>query len=303
MTALANDILEKYQVRKTKKQKTEFLSFLEGFSKENGYEMKIEKGSLGARNAVFGNPETARVIYSAHYDTCPRLFFPNFITPLSPLLYVLYQLLITALFFSIGFASGALGNFLFGEATGPLISLLVIYLLLGLMMFGPANKHTANDNTSGVITILELMKRMPESEREKAAFILFDFEEVGLVGSSSFALKHKLTSKNILLMNFDCVSDGKDLLFCVKRTAREYADEIEEAFKSSEKFRVKVAKKGFIYPSDQANFKKGVGIAALNRTKSGILYMDKIHTDKDRVFDMDNIDFLVEGSVRLTEMM
>ena len=73
-------VFEKYQVRKTKKQKTEFIKYVENFAKENGYNARIEHGTYNSRNIVVGTPEKAKVIFSAHYDTCPLLPFPNFIT-------------------------------------------------------------------------------------------------------------------------------------------------------------------------------------------------------------------------------
>ena len=38
--------------------------------------------------------------------------------------------------------------------------------------FGKANTHTANDNTSGVITIIEATCNMPEEFRESCMFYL-----------------------------------------------------------------------------------------------------------------------------------
>ena len=56
-----------------------------------------------------------------------------------------------------------------------------------------------------------------------------------------------------------------------------------------------MASKGAIYPSDQANFDRGVGVAALKKTKSGLLYMDRIHTERDTVYMEENMAYLTEG--------
>jgi hypothetical protein len=48
----------------------------------------VEKASFGGRNIVIGNPDTAKVLYTAHYDTCARLPFPNFITPKNIFIYL-----------------------------------------------------------------------------------------------------------------------------------------------------------------------------------------------------------------------
>jgi hypothetical protein len=106
--------------------------------------------------------------------------------------------------------------------------------------------------------------------------------------------------KDKLLLNFDCVSDGKTILFAVKNSAKKYIPALEKSFVSNENFTVDIASKGVFYPSDQANFKAGVGVAALNYSKKlRTFYMDKIHTDKDRVFNEENIEFLTTGAIRL----
>jgi len=80
LTSTTREILDNYQIRKTKKQKTAFMEWLEPIVQANGHEMQVEKGS-GARNIVIGDVESAKVIFAAHYDTCAVMPFPNFITP------------------------------------------------------------------------------------------------------------------------------------------------------------------------------------------------------------------------------
>ena len=58
-------------------------------------------------------------------------------------------------------------------------------------------------------------------------------------------------------------------------------------------------RKGFgFYPSDQANFPLGIGVAALCRSRWAGLYLAKIHTPRDRVLDEKNValirDYLME---------
>ena len=53
-------------------------------------------------------------------------------------------------------------------------------------------------------------------------------------------------------------------------------------------------KRGTIYPSDQANFKVSAAVCALNRSPVVGLYMNKIHTPKDTVFDEENIALLLD---------
>ena len=315
MTEAAKYVFDNFHIRKTKKQKDGFIDHITQFAKDLGYSAKVEKASFGAKNIVIGDPDKAKAVYTAHYDTCPRLPFPNFITPKNFFYYLVYQLLITLLLltllfavaFGLSYAASLICDALaLDEGLADLLSyyawLVGYFLSFFLFMKGPANKHTANDNTSGVITLIEIMQALPEEKRNEIAFVFFDLEEMGLFGSSGFASKHKKTMKDKLLLNFDCVSDGTTILFAVKNAAKKYMPALEKCFAPNEKYAVDIASKGVFYPSDQANFKAGVGVAALNYSKKlRTLYMDKIHTDKDRVFDEENISFLTAGAIRLTE--
>ena len=73
MTETTREIFEKYEVRKTKRQKKKFRKYIKALASEQGYMVKEEKGYLGARNVIIGDPDRAKVIYTAHYDTCPKL--------------------------------------------------------------------------------------------------------------------------------------------------------------------------------------------------------------------------------------
>ena len=134
------------------------------------------------------------------------------------------------------------------------------------------------------------------------AFVFFDLEEMGLIGSSSFAARHKAVLKNKLVVNFDCVSDGETVLLAVKKKARAYLPMLKRAFTDDENVTVDVATKGVFYPSDQMKMPCGVGVAALKKTKSGILYMDRIHTRRDVIFREENIKYLTNASIKLLNL-
>lgn len=313
MTQTTETVFRKYQIRKTKKQKSAFIDYVKTVADENGYSHEIQKGLFGARNIVVGSPEKAKVIYTAHYDTCAVLPFPNFITPKNIFLYLLYQFGILIPVFLLSamasfFVSLAL-MLLFSDSSLSYIGGLLCFefLLIGFCFFiiaGPANRHTANDNTSGVTTLLDLMTSMPEELRGEAAFVFFDLEEMGLFGSMSFASKYKRAVKSKPLLNFDCVSDGDHILFAVRKSASRYAPLLKEAFpKDGRVSAAEVCTKGVFYPSDQTNFNGGIGVAAFKKTKNGLLYMNRIHTPKDTVYREENIRFLTEGAIRLTQML
>ena len=93
MLPQSQTILSEFQIRKSRKQKAAFRSWLCGELAAAGYAPQVEKG-FAAQNVVAGDPETARLILSAHYDTCAVLPVPNFLTPRNLAFYVFYQLLL-----------------------------------------------------------------------------------------------------------------------------------------------------------------------------------------------------------------
>ena len=294
VTPISIEILEKYQIRKTRKQKTAFIEFMRAHYPD----LKIETDALGySRNIVIGNPDTAKAVFGAHYDTQAVMPLPNFIMPKNVVLSILYSLvLIIPMAVVAGFFLKAFEN--------SFLALFVYWMMLYLLIAGPANKHTANDNTSGVITLIELMNAMTPEERAQSCFVFFDNEEKGLFGSAFFQKEHKETMKEKLLINFDCVSDGDYIMMIPNKKAfPEHAENLKTAFADvTEKTVLIENEKGVYYPSDQKNFKNNIGVAAFKKSKLG-LYMDRIHTPKDTVFDERNISVLVSGFIKFLNLM
>ena len=310
MSETTREIFENYEIRKTKKQKNAFREYLLAYARSQGYTAYTEKAGNHAVNVIVGDPTRAEVVYTAHYDTCAVMPMPNFITPKCIPIYVIYQLILSLIIYIIPFSLmiGA-RHVLYATDSGILHSLTFLSSYITLLLFtylliaGPANKHTANDNTSGVTLLFDLMTDMPSEQRDKVAYIFFDLEEMGMIGSKGYASRHKSLAKNINVINFDCISDGKSILFAVKKKAQDLIPKLEEAFKDDGTYSVDIATSGVFYPSDQMNFDRGVGVAALKKTKRGLLYMNKIHTPRDTVYDEDNITFLKNGAIRLAELL
>lgn len=297
------DILKEFPVRKSKAQKQTFRDAVEAYAQGLGYETRVEKGSLGSRNLVIGDPEKAKYLLTAHYDTCARMIVPNLITPCNFWSFLGYQLVIALmLIIPMGLISAAVGYFTKDPQAGMLTADAVLLLLLWLMLAGPANKSNVNDNSSGVIAVLEIAKALPEREREKVCFVLFDLEELGLIGSASYRKAHKKASNSQLVLNLDCVGEGDYLyLFPTSKLKKdgERMAALEKIVGQLGKKSINLRSKGFsIYPSDQANFPYGVGICALKRGKMG-LYLGRIHTPKDTILEETNINILRAALITL----
>ena len=167
---------------------------------------------------------------------------------------------------------------------------------------GPANKHTVNDNTSGVITLVETALALPVEDRSKACFVFFDNEEKGMLGSSAFARKHKKVKKGKLVVNFDCVSDGPSIQFFPSRKLKKDKMKIaglETAFRSAGDRQVEIVRGFGFYPSDNAAFRLGAGVCALRKHRVFGWYMSRIHTARDTVMEEENIELLRDGCLRL----
>lgn len=290
------DVLTAFPVRKSKAQKQAFRDAVQSYMEKQDYPVTVEKGSFGSRNLVIGDPEKAKYLVTAHYDTCARLPIPNLITPCNFWLFLGYQLVMTLVMFVPAVVVGVLLGLLTKDPDIAMaVAYLVLWLTIMLMMVGPANKHNANDNTSGVVTLLEIARTLPENQRHKVCFVLFDLEEAGLIGSASYRKAHKKAAQNQLVLNLDCVGDGDTLLMFPTKKLKKDRKKLTSLYKACGYFGKKsllVHEKGFsVYPSDQGNFPYGVGICALKK-KGKTLYLDRIHTSKDTVLEETNVNIL-----------
>lgn len=296
---LLRALLTDYGVRKTEGQKTAFLRFAREQAAALGIPAQIEESGrlLRTRNLVLGDVERAATIITAHYDTCARLFFPNVSTPGSWPVFLLTQALLYAAIVLAGVGCGLLATRLTGNgAAGVLLGLLGAAAVLGAMLAGPANPHNANDNTSGVLLLLLAMRAL--AAKRGVAFVLFDNEEKGLLGSAAFIRRHPRASRRFIL-NLDCVGDGRTLLFTGSQAgmrcaqARHLLAALEELTQADGWRVVSGAFPQYIYPSDQMLFPRGTALAALKGER--LLYLDHIHTAKDTTLCMDNLALLLRA--------
>ncbi|MDO5546670.1 MAG: M28 family peptidase [Eubacteriales bacterium] len=289
------DVLTAFPVRKTKRQKQAFREAVQSFAEQLGYPCSVESGSFGSRNLIIGNPERADYLVTAHYDTCARLPIPNFLTPCNLWSFLLFNFLLWLIIVAISICVGVAVALLWDSPWGNLAAVAAAVLFLILMLLGPANPGNANDNTSGVVTLLEIAKSMPENQRRKVCFVLFDLEEARLIGSASYRKAHKTQTDRQMVLNLDCVGDGDHLILFPTKKLKKDRKRLTSLYKACGYFGKKsilLHEKGFaFYPSDQANFPYGVGVCALKK-RGKTLYLDRIHTKKDTILDRTNVNLL-----------
>lgn len=307
MTSQSQRVLDEFQVRKSSKEKREFRAWLRGELEGAGYPVTEEGSFSSGRNVIAGDPDKAEVFFTAHYDTQAVLPFPNFITPRSMGWYLLYNLVVCLGFFVlVSLVVGITVCLPLPWQIRPWLPMGVCFFCMWWLFFGAANRHTVNDNTSGVLTLIETALALPQEDREKVCFVFFDNEERGMLGSSNFASRHKNVRMDKLVLNFDCVSDGDFLQFFPTKGLRREEDaltRLETVFRAAgEAYPGKEAEvvRGFgFYPSDNASFRRACGVCALKRSKTFGFYMDRIHTSKDTVLMEENIALLRDGNLAL----
>ena len=206
------DVAKCHPVRKSRQQKEAFRRDVTSWLEQLGYEVHTEKGSFGSRNLVIGSPQASKFLVTAHYDTCARLPFPNLITPCNFWLFLLYQIFVCAVLLLPAAAIGAVAGWLLHSYDmGCYLFSILLWAELLLVLIGPANPSNANDNTSGVVTLLALAGSLPPENRKDVCFVFFDLEEAGLIGSSSYQSKHKKETARQLVLNLDCVGEGEPM--------------------------------------------------------------------------------------------
>ncbi len=299
------DVLQQFPVRKTKAQKDRFRAEVCSYAEKLGYPCKVEHKGLGSGyNVVMGDPEKAEYLVTAHYDTPARMPFPNFIT-FRPVIFIAYQLAVAAGIIAVmGIVFRLVDLLTRNTDLAFWLAYASVFFMLYLMLRGPANPSNANDNTSGVITVLETMAALPEELRERVCFVLFDLEEAGLRGSSAYSKAHKQAIKTQIVFNADCVGDGDHILLIpgtkVKRKKPERIARWKELCLRDGEKAVSVREKGFVYyPSDQKNFPWGVGMAAFRQSKQLGLHCNHLHTPKDKTCDQNNIVLLRDTLLRI----
>ena len=288
------EICSLFPIRRTKEQKSAFFDYVSGEFEPN----RVKKDILEKEheNIVIGDIESAKVIFTAHYDTPATSLVPNLMLPanksISYLYHLGYPLIFALLSLAVAFGIGRLLSL-------ELYYTVALYLVIYFVSFFAAtrmvtNKNNVNDNSSGVATVISLAKQINKRE---VAFVLFDNEEKGLLGSKAMSKAYKDLLKDKTVINFDCVANGNEMIFIVKKGAEkseEYAI-LKNNLTAKEGFNLHFLPfKGSASNSDYKNFERGIGVMACTKGKFVKFYTGKIHTNKDTVGREENVSYLVE---------
>lgn len=290
------DVLKNHPVRRTGKQKRSFRDAVQSYAENCGYVVTTESGKSGSRNLVIGDPETARYLITAHYDTPVALWVSRALAPCSLVSFLMSQTMtMVGLLLPAAVAAGVTAYLTPGTRLWYPAAVAAVCLTFMWMLWGPANRRNANGNTSGVVAVLETMSSMPRIMRDRVCFVLFDKSEPMGAGAASYRRKHRQTSDKQLVLNLDCVGDGDILMmFPAKRVRKDAAlmERLCAMERACGERSIQVWQKGSgLFLSDQKSFPRGIGICAL-RKKRFIRRVGRIHTIRDNVLEYTNINIL-----------
>ena len=299
------DFLNKnFSIRRNAEEKKAFRDFVIGECEKTGFSARIETTGDGKNdNVIVGDPKTAKVVFSAHYDTPATSLFPNIMIPRNLPVFFAYQMLPVIVMLAVALSiSYLVGMVWLEDERAYMITFLALYYGLYFLMFrGFSNPKNHNDNTSGVATLLAIMANLDDIKQGNVAFIFFDNEEKGKKGSKAYFNDHKAEMEKKLLINFDCVGNGETVVFI----AKEEAENTDEYNKLAECFTPNNCYTTEFYPmrgsesnSDYKNFPMGIGCMACKKTKRGMLYTPAIHTPRDTVAKDENIEYIKDGIIR-----
>ena len=293
-----NEINDLHPIRREEGEKEDFFKYVQSELGED----RVRRETLEKKhnNIIIDDISSAKVIFTSHYDTPAKSVIPNLMMPANKGIAVLYQLAFPLLMaiLSLALAFGLQAWLQFNSSLAVVIYLILYYVVYFRLTRNGKNRHNKNDNTSGVATVMSIASRLRDS---RAAFVLFDNEEQGILGSKAFAKEHadKLAGK--LIVNFDCVGNGDQFVFVVKEEAAqlELFPSFKAAFEPTDTFGLNYlpAKKS-ISNSDHKRFDCGIGVMACKKGKNVLFITDRIHTDKDTVADEKNIRYFADRMIK-----
>lgn len=300
------EITRLHPIRRTAEQKKAFREWTVQEIKHMGYSVKVEQNGRIQENIIVGNPETAPMLFTAHYDTAANMLLPNVFLPRNPLVYLLYNVLLVVLMLCLAAVLMlALGAVIPDPKTSSILWIAAYFgLLLWLTFGGIPNKNNVNDNTSGVAALLTMMSQLPEEHRAKAAFILFDNEEKGQRGSKAYAKEHLQVGYTRLTVNLNCVGVGENLLVISRKLARQHREftylqrHLEQLTTHKAFFFDSL---GTAIGSDWKSFKCGVNLCTCKHSKLWGFYTPHLHTNHDTTASKDNITALAAALTACVE--
>ncbi len=308
LNEIAEMVTTRHGARMKRSHKKDFREFISKTATAMGYDSRIENNVI-AKNIVIGHPETAEIVLTAHYDTPPNMpyhFLKKQVATFGIALPAALGIGVALTRYAIDSHNRELLDFMLNSiqtSTYMLDGIAALSLGVGLYSFGilgGENKHNYDDNSSGIITLLALMnyyRNLPENERNKIAFVMFDNEEKGLIGSLCYASKHQIKNQNFL--NFDCVGRGNQInCIYTGKVANEFTNDIYETLGSlaSQGYTPRLKKSTIHTMSDHLPFMRSKGSLTILCDKKDSPVTEHIHSSKDTEISLETVSEIAKCS-------
>ena len=308
MNGFADRIAREFPVRRKASEKEKFRLWLMGTLRELGYDPKLQRRESALRlggdavNVVVGDPQKAKLIVVAHYDTGVRALLPPLYLPTRPVTAFLYLALTPVLALLGSFVVSMLVGFALHMPQLPLpLFLLLMVASLLYLRFGPSETRNLNDNTSGVAALLETAAALTPGCRDKAAFAFLDGGFGGLSGAKGFRAKYP-SAKEKTVINLNCVAEGGELLILPNKYSRwdgEALDAILDSFENGEHTTTFLKTDGLIYyPSDNRAFRHSFAVCACETLRG---FGRLIRPLRAKTIDPEKLELLKKGLCKLIE--
>ena len=292
-------IMEQFPVRRKKEERKAFRDWCLQQAQEAGWSARIEETDrTRQQNVVIGDPDHAQVLFTAHLDTESNLPFANPVFPRNFPLTVCWHLLVLIVLLAISGLITDLCSLVIHQ--NQVLWWILIGTYLAQLIYlgeGPSNRNNAN-GSSGLAAALELMAALPEEDRDKCAFILFDGFGNGRRGSKGYAKIHLELAYMRMFVNLDSVGVGDRMLLISTSMARRCTGYrlMERVLADTEGKQVFFAdSKLSMCSSDAKSFKCGIDLIACTQ-KSGIgNVVSHLRTKKDTVCDSANLEWVVRA--------
>ena len=294
MTAITNlwSRLQAHPKRLKRCQKDAFLTVAEHYLTEWGYAVSRHQ-SKNIVNCVNLQTECEQpsYLFLAHYDT-PTMM-PFWLSGMFKLFGHTRQIILTLVLIVLIVVLGTL------EATW---AHLLYWVLIGsfLMLLIP-NPNNANDNTSGVLGVLELARRLADDPelKSRVKFALVDNEEWGLLGSS--VLRQHLRGQGVRLsgmriISLDCIGAGTYPMV-IQNGKSDFAGDLHNIL-AAERPQSLHRNLGIVPMSDNYSFRDlgAVNISFFNKALiPGGYVIDHVHSYKDAEIDVENVAWVASA--------
>lgn len=317
MSKFADRIKKDFRMRRTPREKESFRAWLLWELREMGYqaELQVRDSALqrggSVTNVVAGDPDSAKLLLVARYDTGLRTLLPPLMMPTRPLTGFLYMALTPVCVLLACFLLSFVPTFLITAATryrvnlaGWTLPLFLVLLAVSLsyLRFGPSETRNVSDNDSGVAALLEIAAALTPRYRGEVAFAFLDGGFGGLSGAKGFRARYP-SAKEKPVFNLNCVALGDELMLLPGRSGRwngALLDAILDSFESGEGKTVFLKTDGLTYyPSDNRAFRMGFAVFACEKLPGFGRIVRPRAADS---VDGKNLEILKKGFCRLAEV-